>query len=222
MSKEKMEAGGDKTFLTAWGNAAALVPILALACAAQCVVSLCLVGTVMYLGTQTGKRETYVFMKDHLGNVVQVNPESILRAGEVRDDPEVKGFIRDWIHTAYVFTPLDVLDKAKRALSFVDAKAQGVAKVALQLPNRAKLAQGGVSCKIFDDVQGDKEIQYVFESRKPLTVLVSFNRFTVASDGQVRELGRVFLRVEMKMVPRSPSFPNGLMITDLNYSERLI
>ena len=222
MSKEVMASGGDRTFLTAWGGAAALVSLLSMICAILCIVTLGLLGLCAYLGTQTGKRETYVFVKDHLGNVVQVNNESILRAGEVRDDAEVKGFIREWVHMGYVFTPLDVLDKAKEALTFVDAKAQGVAKVGMRLPERAKLAQNGISCKIYDDPQGDKQIEYVFESRKPLVVLVSFNRYQVFSDGRKQDMGRVFLRVEIKEIPRSPSFSNGLMVTDVTYSERLI
>lgn len=154
--------------------------------------------------------------------MVQVDPNSVLNAGEARDDNEVKGFAKNWLMDAYVYTPLDVRDKAIKALSFVDAKALGVAKSALRLPERAKIATSGNSMRVHDDVEnGQNSVQCTIKSRKPLQLLMSFDRYLVGGDGRQQDQGRLFLTLELKQVPRTPSNPNGLLITDITLSENI-
>jgi hypothetical protein len=220
--KQPVEVGGDQTFLVAWGNVSAALSVLVWVCILLTVALLAMVGLCAYVARQNVKpREAYVFMKDNLGNVVQVDPNSVLKAGETRDDMEVKGFVKNWVLNAYSFTPLDVRDKALQALSFVDAKALGVAKASLRLPERAKIANAGNSMKVRDEPEKEKGIQFTIKSRKPLEVLVSFERYLVSSDGKQNEYGRLFVTVQVKQVPRTPSNPNGLIITDINTSETL-
>src|ERR1019366_9186333 len=165
--------------------------------------------------------ETYVFVRDSLGNVVQADASSFLHAGDARNEAEIKGFVRRWVLDAYTWTPLDVEDRLKAALRLVEAKAQPAVKAGLGLAERRALVEQGVSGRVHDDREIGRDAQVVITRTKPLEVMVGFDRYQIDRSGTASELGHAFLRAHLKEVPRSPGNPTGLMIVDMAISEKL-
>jgi len=161
------------------------------------------------------RRETWVFVKDNLGNVVQADPESFLRGNGNRDDNEIKGFVLRFCRDAYEFTPLDVRDKARYAFRFVDPKVQGAVSNALRITERAKQIEQGLSVKIDEDIERGRLVELSITRRDPLEVLAVFSRMAVSSTGTANALPPIAVRVTLRLVPRSPYNPNGLVVTDL-------
>jgi len=213
--KDPLQPGKETGFVYAWGSlmaAYAQQRNVLLILAFVTIVSI--LGNVA-LGIGYTHRETWVFVKDNLGQVVQADPNTFLRAGADRDQNEVKGFALRWCRDAMEFTPLDVQDKITYALRYVDQKAQGAIKDQFRMAERAQLVEKGMSLKIDDDIASGKVPQVTIIRNDPCEVLVVVSRYGIAPDGAKTPLPPLAIRVILKMVPRSPQNPNGLVVTDM-------
>src|ERR1017187_7642954 len=215
------EVGGEDHFILAWGRANAAVKSRGRQLIMSTCLNVALVLVVGFLAWRNEQKETYVFVRDSLGNVVQANANTFLHAGDARTEAEIKGFVRRWVFDAYTWTPLDVEDRLKAALRFVETKAQPVVKAGLALADRRALVERCIWGRVHDDRETGKEAQVVITRTKPLEVMVGFDRYQIDRAGTASELGHVFLRAHLKEVPRSPGNPAGLMIVDTAISERL-
>jgi hypothetical protein len=213
--------GAEDHFILAWGRANAAVKSRGRQLLLSTVVNVALVVVVAFLAYRNEQKETYVFVRDALGNVVQADAQSFLHAGDSRTEAEIKGFMRRWVFDAYAWTPLDVEDRLKAALRVVEAKAKPAVKAGLGLAERRGLVERGVSGRVHDEKEGGREAQVVITRTKPLEVMVSFDRYQLDRSGTATESGHVFLRAHLKEVPRSPGNPTGLMIVDTEISGRL-
>jgi hypothetical protein len=216
-----LELGAEDHFILAWGRANAAVASRGRQLLMSTALNVALVLAVAFLAWRNEHRETYVFVRDALGNVVQAEANSFLHAGDSRTEAEIKGFVRRWVFDAYTWTPLDVEDRLKAALRLVESKAQPVVKTGLGLAERKALVERGISGRVHDERESGNEAQVVISRTQPLEVMVGFDRYQVDRSGGVSELGHVFLRAHLKEVPRSPGNPAGLMIVDTAISERL-
>lgn len=215
------EVGGEDHFIMAWGRANAAVKSRGRQLLMSTCLNVCLVTVVGFLAWRNEQKETYVFVRDSLGDVVQADAQSFLHAGDARTEAEIKGFIRRWVFDAYSWTPLDVEDRLKAALRLVESKAQPAVKAGLALSERKALVERGTSGRVHDEKGAGKEAQVVITRTQPLEVMVGFDRFLIDRSGVESEGGHVFLRAHLKEVPRSPGNPAGLLIVDTEISERL-
>jgi hypothetical protein len=215
------QIGVEDHFILAWGRANAAVKNRGRQLLMSTCLNVALVGVVGFLAWRNEQKETYVFVRDSLGNVVQADANTFLHAGDARTEAEIKGFVRRWVLDAYTWTPLDVEDRLKAALRLVETKAQPVVKAGLALADRRGLVERGISGRVHDDRETGKEAQVVITRTKPLEVMVGFDRYQIDRAGTASELGHVFLRAHLKEVPRSPGNPAGLMIVDTAISEKL-
>ncbi len=218
---KSLEVGGDDAFILAWGRnnealrsrTVQLIVSMALNCA--------LILLVAFLVYRNEQKETYVFVRDALGDIVQADARSFLHAGDTRSEVEVKGFMRRWILDAFTWTPLDVEDRLRSCLTLVDGKAQAAVKEGLRLAERKALVDSGTSGRVFDDPRSGKEPQVVIVRTTPLEVMVSFDRYLIDSVGGTQQAGQLFVRALLKRVPRSPANPHGLVLADAQISEKL-
>jgi hypothetical protein len=216
-----MTVGGDDAFLLAWGRnnealrskSRQLLISMALNCA--------FVFLVAFLTWRNEQKETYVFVRDALGNVVQADARSFVHAGDTRSEDEIKGFMRRWVLDAFTWTPLDVEDRLKACLVLVDGKGQAVVKAGLRLAERKNLVENGTSGRVYDDSRSEREPQVVILRTAPLEVMVSFERYLVDSSGGTQGGGQMFVRALLRRVPRSPANPHGLVLSDVQISEKL-
>jgi hypothetical protein len=215
------DVGPEDHFILAWGRANAAVKSRGRQLVMSTCLNVALVVVVAFLAWRNEQKETYVFVRDVLGNVVQADANSFLHAGDARTEAEIKGFVRRWVFDAYTWTPLDVEDRLKAALRLVEQKAQPAVKAGLNLGERRALVERGVSGRVHDEKENGKEAQVVITRTKPLEVMVSVDRYQVDRSGTASEAGHVFLRAHLKEIPRSPGNPTGLMIVDTEISERL-
>jgi hypothetical protein len=213
--------GGEDDFILAWGRSNAAVKNRGRQLLMSTCLNVCMAGVIGYLAWRNEQKETYVFVRDSLGNVVQADAQTFLHAGDARTEAEIKGFMRRWVFDAYSWTPLDVEDRLRAALRLVETKAQPAVKAALGLAERKRLVESGTSGRVHDRKDSGKEAQVVITRSKPLEVMVGFDRYLVDRSGTVAESGHVFLRAHLKEVPRSPGNPSGLLIVDTEISERL-
>ena len=213
--------GGEDHFLLAWGRSNAAVKSRGRQLVLSIALNVVLVILVGFLAWRNEQKATYVFVRDALGNVVQADSSAFLHAGDSRTEAEIKGFVRRWVFDAYSWTPLDVEDRLKAALRFVESKAQPAVKAGLGLAERKSLVDRGVSGRVHDEKESGKEAQVVITRTKPLEVMVSFDAYNLDRGGAATEAGHVFLRAHLKEVPRSPGNPSGLMIVDTEISQRL-
>ena len=216
-----LELGAEDHFILAWGRANAAVASRGRQLLMSSGLNVALVLAVAFLAWRNEQKETYVFVRDALGNIIQADANSFLHAGDSRTEAEIKGFVRGWVFDAYTWTPLDVEDRLKAALRLVENKAQPVVKAGLGLAERKALVERGISGRVHDERESGKEAQVVITRTQPLEVMVGFDRYQVDRSGGASELGHVFLRAHLKEVPRSPGNPAGLMIVDTAISERL-
>jgi hypothetical protein len=215
ISEDIVEAGKEHVHFLPWG---ALMSAYA-----QQRVCLWIVGSLLavsiigniILALQYTEREIWVFVKDHLGQVVQADKESFLRAGNKREDNEIKGFVLRFCRDAYEFTPLNVSDNIKLAMTFVEPKAQTVVSDGLRFAERAQQVSEGMSVKIEDDIQRGKVPEISILRREPLEVLIVFGRVGIPTDGRVRPLQPIAVQLALRLVPRSPHNPNGLVVVGL-------
>ena len=213
--------GGDDAFILAWGRSHEALRSRSIQLVLAMALNGCLVLAVAYLGWRNDHKETYVFVRDHLGTVVQADASGFLHAGDRRTEVEIKGFVRRWVLDAFTFTPLDVEDRLKAALRVVDGKAQAVVKAGLRLGERKALVESGVSGRVWEDARTAREPQVVIVRAQPLEVMVSFERYLIDPTGGQEEAGGLFARVTLAEVPRSPANPYGLVIVGAQISERL-
>jgi hypothetical protein len=216
-----LELGAEDHFILAWGRANAAVASRGRQLLMSSGLNVALVLAIAFLAWRNEHKETYVFVRDALGNIIQADANSFLHAGDSRTEAEIKGFVRGWVFDAYTWTPLDVEDRLKAALRLVESKAQPVVKAGLGLAERKALVERGISGRVHDEREIGKEAQVVITRTQPLEVMVGFDRYQVDRSGGASELGHVFLRAHLKEVPRSPGNPTGLLIVDTAISERL-
>ncbi len=219
--KDLAKVGGEDDFILAWGRSNAAVKSRGRQLLMSTCLNVCMIGVIGYLAWRNEQKETYVFVRDSLGNVVQADAQSFLHAGDARTEAEIKGFMRRWVFDAYSWTPLDVEDRLRAALRLVETKAQPAVKAALGLAERKRLVENGTSGRVHEGKDSGKEAQVVITRSKPLEVMVGFDRYLVDRSGTATESGHVFLRAHLKEVPRSPGNPSGLLIVDTEISERL-
>jgi hypothetical protein len=214
--------GGDDAFILAWGRQNAALALYRWLLLVLLVVALALAGLVGYLVYRNEQKTVWCFVKDGLGNIVQADPDSFLRAGERRTEVDIKGFARRWVMDSHAWTPLDVKDKLSLALRVVEPKAREVVKKGLRLAQRKVLVDRGISGRVLD-VANDpgRQPQVLIQSRKPLSVLVGFDTFFVLPDGTTEPGGRVLFTLFLKEVPRTPDNMAGLTIVDGTFPETL-
>jgi hypothetical protein len=182
-----------------------------------CVMVLSILGNLI-LGLFYMQREVWVFVKNDLGEVVQVDKESFLKGNNRREDNEIKGFAIRFCHDAFEFTPLDVHDRLNYALRFVEPKAQNFVLDGLRIPERSKMVNQGMSIKIEDNIERGKvpEVSLIRKPGQPIEVDVVFSRLSIhAGGGGVNVLQSISVRLQLREVPRSPFNSNGLIVTSL-------
>jgi hypothetical protein len=216
-----LEVGGDDAFILAWGRSNEALRNRSRQLLSAVVMNCALVVLTAFLVWRNEQKETYVFVRDAMGNVVQGDSQAFLHAGDARSEVELKGFMRRWVLDAFTWTPLDVQDRLKACLAVVDSKAHAAVKLGLKLGERRSLVDGGSSGRVYDDPRSGREPQAVIVRMEPLEVMVSFERFLVDSTGAEQDAGQTFVRALLKRVPRSPANPYGLVIADAQISERL-
>jgi len=222
--KPETPTGSGDDFILAWGRSNALSSILKWVCIFEGLVILGLAVLVGWLAYRNEKKETWVFVKDSLGNVVQADPSGFLRAGDTRSEVDIKSFAKNWAIDAFTWTPLDVQDRLKKTLLLVDDKAKASAKETLRIEQRAKQVQQGFSGRVYDDPKmQDKEptVLILNPGKKPIEVLVTLDRYVIAPDGTKQEMGRIHVNLVLKEVPRNPDNLSGLLIVDARGSEKL-
>jgi len=214
-NKDITSAGKEANFFLPWGS---LMSAYAQQRIVLWIMAPCLMVSVLgnvFQAYQSQKRETWVFVRDSLGNVIQADPDAFLRAGEGRDEMEVKGFALRFCRDAFEFTPLDVQDRVQYALRYVEPKAHGTARNSLRLAERAKQVQSGYSVKIGDDIEKGRIPEISIIRYDPCEVLAIFTRNAIDSYGNAVSMPPLAVRLILKMVPRSPNNPNGLIVTDI-------
>jgi len=217
-----LEVGREDDFILAWGRSQAALRGKNVQLLVSCLLNLGLGAALAVVVWHADRREPIVFVRDHLGNVIQADAQSFLHAGDARDDAEITGFVRRWVLDAWSWTPVDVEDRLKACLELVDGKAHPAIKSGLRLADRQRLVDAGVSGRVHDDHSTGREPQVAILKRTPyLEVMVSFEHFGVAKDGGLLDFGHFFTRVALKQVPRSARNPSGLIIVDAQISQKL-
>ena len=213
--------GGDDAFILAWGRSEEALRSKTWQLRVSLALASVLAALVAWLAWRNDQKETYVFVRDALGNIVQADARSFLHAGDSRSEIEIKGFMRRWVLDAFTWTPLDVEDRLKACLALVDGKAQAVVKQGLDLAGRKNLVDNGTSGRVHDDSRTGREPQVVIVREEPLEVMVSLERYAVDGRGAAEDAGHVLVRALLKRVPRSPANPHGMVIGDIQISEKL-
>jgi hypothetical protein len=212
---------GDDAFIFAWARCDAAVRSRGRQLALSMALNAALVALTGFLAWRNEKKETYVFVRDALGDVVQADARSFLHAGDDRTEAEIKNFTRRWVIDAFSWTPLDVADRTRAALRVVDPKAQSVVKEGMRLGERRLLVEKGTSGRVYDDPKSEKAPQAVILRADPLEVLTTFERYLVDASGQVLRLGPMIVRASLKRVPRGPGNEYGLVVASAQISEKL-
>ena len=211
-----LRIGKEDRFILAWGRLFAYAAQQRWTLVASLLVNVLMTFGLVVLAIRYAKREPWVFVKDNLGNVVQVDPKSFLQAGDPRDQNEVKAFAIEYVRDAFEFNPLNVKDKLTYALQFVDSSAQGAARNACRLPERAELVDRNFSVKVENEPDKGRIPQASVLSWDPLKVLVVVSRISVDSSGLARSLPPLAIQLTLRQVTRSPQNGHGLLITDIS------
>jgi hypothetical protein len=213
--------GGDDAFIFAWGRSNEALRSRERQLAASMVLNVALVGLCGFLAWRNEKKETYVFVRNAMGEVVQADARSFLHAGDDRTELEIKSFMRRWVVDAFSWTPLDVADRTRAALRVVDPRAHAVVKEGMRLGERRMLVEKGTSGRVHDDPRSDKTPQAVIGKVDPLQVLVTFERYLLGPSGEQAAQAPMIVRASLKRVPRGPGNEYGLVIVDAQISEKL-
>jgi hypothetical protein len=88
------QVGAEDHFIVAWGRANASVKSRGRQLLMSTCLNVALVVVVGFLAWRNEQKETYVFVRDALGNVVQADASGFLHAGDARTEAEIKGFMR--------------------------------------------------------------------------------------------------------------------------------
>src|SRR5205085_1363160 len=83
---------GDDAFIFAWARCDAAVRSRGRQLALSMALNAALVALTGFLAWRNEKKETYVFVRDALGDVVQADARSFLHAGDDRTEAEIKNF----------------------------------------------------------------------------------------------------------------------------------
>lgn len=219
--EERSSLAGDDAFIFAWARCDAAGRSRARQLAVSMLLNVVLAGVVSFLVWRNEKKETYVFVRNALGEVVQADAKSFLHAGDDRTEAEIKSFMRRWVADAFSWTPLDVADRIGAALRVVDPKARAAVKEGMRLGERRELVEKGTSGRIHDDPKSEKAPQAVIVRAEPLQVLVTFERYLINASGQTEGLSPLIARASLRRVPRGPGNEYGLIIVDAQISEKL-
>jgi hypothetical protein len=212
---------GDDAFIFAWGRSNEALRGRARQLVLSMALNVALVGLAVFLAWRNEKKETYVFVRNSLGEVVQADARSFLHAGDVRTEIEIKSFMRRWVIDAFSWTPLDVADRTRAALRVVDPKAHAVVKEGMRLGERRMHVEKGTSGRVYDDPKSDKAPQAVIVRVEPLQVLVTFERYLLGASGEHTAQAPMIVRASLKRVPRGPGNEYGLVVVDAQISEKL-
>jgi hypothetical protein len=207
---------GDEAFILAWGRSSAELVARSRQLLGSVALNIAFAAVIAFLVWRNEHKETYVFVRDHLGNIVQGNADGFLHAGSDRSEVEVKGFVRRWVLDSWAWTPLDVEDRLKDALTVVDGAAHGQVLDALAVGNRRSHVDVGTSGAVDAD-----SIKVVLTSSDPIQLLVSFDAYSIDRAGLRSESVTQFVRVSLRRVPRSPRNPYGLLIVGAQISDRI-
>jgi hypothetical protein len=224
--QERRETGsalaGDDAFIFAWGRSNEALRSRSRQLAVSMLLNVVLTVGVMFLAWRNEKKETYVFVRNALGEIVQADATSFLHAGDTRTAGEVKSFMRRWVADAFTWTPLDVTDRVQAALRVVDPSAQSVVKAGMRLGERQMLVERGTSGRVYDDPSSDRATQAVIVRTDPLEVLVTFERYLIEASGEKVSLTPMIVRASLKRVPRGPgNWGYGLVLVGAQISEKL-
>jgi hypothetical protein len=211
--------GSEERFFFVWARNAAKLATRELALLLSMIGNLGLSLLMVYVVRFQAQKEPLVFVRDALGNVVQADTRSFIYAGRDRTEAEVKAFVKDWVVSAFTWTPLDVKERQEAALSRVDGKAKGKAKAGMRLAERHDQVEQGISGGIYRD--GGREPQAVVMSNHPFTIRVSFQRYIVDRAGVITDAGPLFVFAVLAEVPRSSENGYGLLVTDVEVSREL-
>jgi hypothetical protein len=212
---------GDDAFIFAWGRSNEALRSRGRLLVLSMALNFILVALTGFLAWRNEQKQTYVFVRNAFGEVVQADARSFLHAGDNRTEAEIKNFIRRWVVDAFSWTPLDVADRTRAALRVVDPKAQAVVKAGMRLGERRVLVEKGTSGRVYDDPKSDKAPQAVIVRTDPLQVLVTFERFLLGTSGEQTALAPMIVRASLKRVPRGPGNEYGLVLVDAQISEKL-
>ena len=181
------------------------------------VLLLVSIGANLVFAVAWTNREVWVFVKNHLGEVVVADREQFLRGNNRRDENEIKGFVLQFIRNAYEFTPLDVRDRLDYAMRFVEGSAQAMVADGLRLVERQQASLGRFSIKIEDDIARGKVpgIDIVDRKYGRYVVTAVFSRMRLDLNGRSEVLPQMIIQVQLREIPRSPHNPNGLLVTGL-------
>jgi hypothetical protein len=213
-----LDVGRENRFILAWGRLLAYLAQQrwALLGSLACNVLFALGLTILAL--RYSQRDVIVFLKDPMGHVVQADYAALIKAGEPRDEAEIKAFALQWIRDAYEFTPLDVQDRVVHALRYVAPPAHTAVKTALRLAERADMVNRLLTVKLQDQPETGLVPQVTILRADPLEVLVSFSR-QAKDDQSVKELPPLAVTLRLVQVPRSAANGHGLMIIDLTSTQ---
>jgi hypothetical protein len=219
---EGSHLAGDDAFIFAWGRSNEALRSRARQLAVSMLLNVVLVAGVMFLAWRNERKETYVFVRNAFGEVIQADATSFLHAGDTRTSGEVKSFLRRWVVDAFTWTPLDVTDRVQAALRVVDPSAQAAVKGGMRLGERQQLVERGASGRVYDDPGSDKAPQAVIVRNDPLEVLVTFDRYLVEPSGEKVPQTPLIVRASLKRVPRGPgNWGYGLVLVGAQISEKL-
>lgn len=211
--------GKDDSFFLAWGRTMAWLAEKKLVLYLLVFTVVGEAGAIAYLGWKDQHRRNLVIAVDNsTGSAIPVDPEQFFQttSGDVRSPNELKGFAIEWVREAYSFSFLNTADKWKRALRFVDSGAQGSAKFAMRAKERADLTNAGRDVKIIEDLDHGKPLEALLDGMDPIRLTVAIRRVEVETNGDMKPLPSLLVRMELKQVPRSPQNPHGLLITDVS------
>jgi hypothetical protein len=211
--------GGEESFFFAWGRSALKLAWREMALILSLLLNAGLIFALIFTVRSLSNKDPLVFVRDAMGTVVQADASGFLHAGRDRTEAEVKAFVKDWVVSAYTWTPLDVKERQEAALSRVDGKAKGKAKAGMRLAERREQVEQGISGGIYRD--SGREPQAVMMSNRPFTIRVSFQRYVVDRAGVITDAGPLFVFAVLSEVPRSSENGYGLIITDLDVSREL-
>jgi hypothetical protein len=221
-SEEAIPLGGDDAFIHAWGRMQGALVSTRRQLWAVMGLATVLAGSVAYLAWRNEHKETYVFVRNHLGEVVQAEPNAFLHAGDARTEGEVEYFIRELIEDGWTWTPLDINDRLKAFDEKILADARPGLREGLRLGERRSHVDGRMSGKIYDEVEGDKAPQILIMRQQPLfEVQVTFQRYLIDERGAVVPAPTTVLRVLLKTVPRGPRNRYGFIVVEGQVSQRL-
>jgi hypothetical protein len=178
-------------------------------------------GVVGFLAWRNEKKETYTFVRNQFGEVVQADPTSFLHAGDDRTKGEVGYYIRELIEDGWSWTPLDVNDRLAAFEEKVALSARNSLREGLRLGERDAQAREGVSGRIVDEEGKAPQVLVLRQEASLFEVQATFERYLFDQRGVRSAAPTMVLRVVLRPVPRGPRNRYGLLVVEGRISQRL-